>query len=294
MPTLTVEQIEERARQAWEMAGECRLCPRTCGTNRLEHSDGVCRTGRDAIVSSAFAHHGEEDCLRGRYGSGTIFFSMCNLNCVFCQNYELSHLGEGRETDAPQLAKIMRLLQESGCHNINLVTPTHVVPQILDALAIAVAEGLRVPVVYNCSGYDSVETLRLLDGVVDIYMPDFKFWDPEVAERLTGARDYPETARNATIEMHRQTGDLTLDGKGIAKRGVLVRHLVLPNNWAGTKDVMRFLTEKVSSQTYVNLMAQYRPCGRAAEIEEIDRPVTLQEMRQARQDAWEAGITRFA
>ncbi len=294
MPRLTAEQIEERAKEAWSLLESCRLCPRQCGVERLNGQVGDCRTGQQAVVSSAFAHHGEEDCLRGRYGSGTVFFSWCNLNCTFCQNYELSHLGEGRGMDAHPLAKVMRRLQESGCHNLNLVTPTHVVPQILDALAIAVNEGLHLPVVYNSGGYDSVESLKLLDGIVDIYMPDFKFWDPEIAERLTGARDYPEAARNALVEMHRQTGDMTLDGKGIAKRGLLVRHLVLPNDWAGTKEVMQFLADRISKRTYVNIMAQYRSMGGASEIDEINRSVTLDEMKYARQCALDAGLTRFA
>ncbi|HOL93767.1 MAG TPA: radical SAM protein [bacterium] len=286
--------IAKRAQAAWEMADPCRLCPRHCGVRRRENKKGVCGTGRAAKVSSYFPHHGEERCLRGTRGSGTIFFAGCNLGCIFCQNYELSQLGEGRETAPEELAAAMMYLQEAGCHNLNLVTPTHVVPHILDALVVAVEAGFTLPIVYNSGGYDAVETLTLLEGIVDIYMPDFKYWDPVAAEQLSGAGDYPMTARQAVKEMHRQTGDLVLDDHGIAVRGLLVRHLVLPNGMAGTRDIMRFLADEISSDTFVNVMGQYHPCWRARTVAEINRPVRIEEIIRARQEALAAGLRRFA
>ncbi len=228
-------ELARRAKAAVETLAECRLCPRQCGADRRqcqvapasrqsEISQPYCRTGRYAVVSSAFAHHGEETCLRGFNGSGTIFFCHCNLRCVFCQNFDISWEGRGRETTAAEIAGLMLDLQDQNCHNINFVTPTHVVPQILEALVQAVGDGLRLPLVYNSGGYDCVETLRLLDGIIDIYMPDFKFWDPAVSKQLANAENYGEIARAAIKEMHRQVGDLVLDDRGIARRGLLVRH----------------------------------------------------------------------
>jgi putative pyruvate formate lyase activating enzyme len=228
---------------------ECRLCPRRCKVNRLADQKGVCKTGWLAMVASYAPHFGEEAVLVGESGSGTIFFSHCNLGCVFCQNYSISHLGEGNEVASDRLAAMMIGLQEMGCHNINFVTPSHVVAQILEALPEAIAKGLRVPLVYNSSGYDSVETLALLDGVVDIYMPDFKFWDRESSLRLAGALDYPERARAAITEMHRQVGDLIIDKRGIARRGLLVRHLVMPAGLAETRSILEFLADKISADT---------------------------------------------
>jgi len=287
--------LQQRAAAALGILASCTLCGRQCKANRLdgEGPKPYCQTGRQAIVSSYFPHHGEERCLRGWNGSGTIFFSQCNLRCVFCQNFDISQYGEGRPVVASQLAAMMLRLQEAGCHNINLVTPTHVVPQILEALCLAVERGLRLPLVYNTGGYDRVETLRLLDGVVDIYMPDFKFWDPQVADRLANAPDYPEVARAALREMHRQVGDLEINGDGIARRGLLVRHLVMPNNLAGTRQVMRFLAREVSSNTFVNIMAQYRPEGRAERYPEIARRITPDEYQQALAVARQEGISRL-
>lgn len=272
------------------------MCPRECPVDRLADEVGVCRTGRLAQVSSAFAHFGEEDCLRGSRGSGTIFFSYCNLKCVFCQNYEISWEGGGRRVEARELADLMLALQRRGCHNVNLVTPEHVVPQVLEALPHAVAAGLRIPIVYNTSAYDSMRSLELLDGVVDIYMPDFKVWSPDVARRLLLAEDYPEVARRALKEMHRQVGDLELDDDGIAVRGLLVRHLVMPGGVAGTREVSRFLSEEVSPDTYVNIMGQYRPAGRVGRrgrYGEINRPVSRGEMLEAYRAAAEAGLHRL-
>ena len=286
--------LERRAAQALKALDSCTLCPRRCAVDRTAGETGICKTGRLAAVASYNAHFGEEAPLVGRNGSGTIFFTHCNLLCNFCQNYEISHLGEGRELDEAQLAAIMLELQQAGCHNINFVTPSHVVPQILAALLIAARKGLRLPLVYNCGGYDRVETLRVLDGIVDIYMPDFKFWDAGIARDTCNAPDYPEVACRALVEMHRQVGDLRLDREaGLAYKGVLVRHLVLPGGLAGTAGVMGFIAEKLSPDTYVNVMAQYRPCGRASEISALAQALSPLEYEQAVEKARQAGITRL-
>lgn len=280
----------EKARAALE---ECCLCPRQCHVNRTAGETGYCGTGELAVVASYDAHFGEEEPLVGRHGSGTIFFSHCNLLCNFCQNYDISHGGVGQAVSDDQLAWMMLQLQSDGCHNINLVTPSHVVPQIIQSVALAAAKGLRIPLVYNTSGYDRVETLGLLDGVIDIYMPDFKFWDPSVAQLTCEAPDYPQHARAALKEMHRQVGDLVLDENGIAQRGLLVRHLVLPENMAGTADVMKFIASHISTNTYVNIMAQYRPCGTAYRVPGLDRSITAQEYHEAVESARSQGITRL-
>jgi putative pyruvate formate lyase activating enzyme len=286
-------RLSANAAQAESEMNNCRLCPRKCGVDRNAGETGVCGTGRFAVVSSFNAHFGEEDPLVGKHGSGTIFFTHCNLRCNFCQNYEISHLGEGSEITDEQLAHIMLELQRAGCHNINLVTPTHVTAQILGALCIAADNGLQIPIVYNCGGYDSVETLKLLDGAVDIYMPDVKFWDSRVADETCSAPDYPEIAQAALLEMHRQVGDLAIEADGLASSGLLVRHLVLPGGMAGTKPIMTFIATRVSPRTYVNIMPQYRPCGKAAEIPALVRPLTGAEFQTALQEAKDAGITRF-
>jgi putative pyruvate formate lyase activating enzyme len=278
---------------AYRILGNCRLCPRQCEVNRLEDERGICRTGRLAEVSSYNPHFGEEDPLVGTNGSGTVFFTNCNLLCVFCQNWEISHLGEGGEVSAKTLAGMMLTLQGRGCHNINFVTPTHVVPQILDALRYAAEGGLNVPLVYNTGGYDSVESLRLLDGIFDIYMPDFKFWDTGMSRRYLKAADYPERAREAIREMHRQVGNLVLDDNGIAQRGILLRHLVMPGGTAGTREIMRFIAREISPDTYVNIMDQYRPCGNAFRHPPLDRRITPSEYQEALIAAREEGITRL-
>jgi putative pyruvate formate lyase activating enzyme len=285
--------LAETVRMTWKILEECRLCPRQCGVDRLAGELGFCRTGARALVSSVAPHFGEEAPLVGRSGSGTIFFAYCNLGCVFCQNYELSHRGEGEEMDPEVLARCFLRLQALGCHNINLVTPSHVVPQILKALLLAVPEGLTLPLVYNCGGYESAETLRLLAGLVDIYMPDFKFWDEETARRLCGAADYPESARQALKEMHRQVGDLLLDSEGIALRGLLIRHLVMPREAAGTQAIMEFIAREISADSFVNLMDQYRPCGQAHSQPLISRALTREEYGRAREWARAAGLTRL-
>ncbi len=285
--------LKNKIDQAYDILKACTLCPRSCGVDRLSGEKGICQTGEQAIVSSYNPHFGEESPLVGQHGSGTIFFTRCNLLCLFCQNFDISHEGEGLAFSSEQLAHAMLYLQEQGCHNINFVTPSHVVPQILAALDLAVEGGLRVPLVYNTSAYDKAETLAILDGVFDLYMPDFKFWDPKVAELLCDAPDYPEVAQRAFKEMHRQVGDLVVDEKGIAQRGLLVRHLVLPEGLAGTPEVMHFLATVISPNTYVNVMAQYRPCGRAIEVPALCRSISDQEYQDAIAMARKEGITRL-
>ena len=290
---LKTGELERRAKRALELLEECRLCPRECKVNRLKDERGACRTGRKAVVSSYGPHFGEEAPLVGFNGSGTIFFTWCNSRCVFCQNYEISQLGEGEPVSPEALAEMMLALQRMGCHNINFVTPTHVVPQILEALIIAAEKGLNVPLVYNTGGYDSVETLKLLEGIFDIYMPDMKYSDPEIAEKYSGLKNYPEINKAAVKEMHRQVGDLLLDESGIATRGLLVRHLVLPNGLAGTEEIVRFIAREISPNTYVNIMDQYRPCYRAYEYPELSRRITAQEYLAAVRAAEEAGLRRL-
>jgi len=269
------------------------VCPRRCGVNRLAGESGECQISTQVVVSSYGPHFGEEAPLVGGHGSGTIFFTYCNLHCSFCQNYTISQLGEGSPVDKEKLAKMMLSLQTKGCHNINLVSPTHVVPHILDALELAATKGLYLPLVYNSGGYDTIETLELLDGVVDIYMPDMKYSDEKIAEQLSGIKDYPKINKAAVREMHRQVGDLQLDEQGIAQRGLLVRHLVLPNRLAGTEEVVRFLAEEVSTNTYLNIMAQYHPCYKALDMPQLARPLLSQEFYEAIDLAHQQGLYRL-
>jgi putative pyruvate formate lyase activating enzyme len=285
-------ELEGRAEAAERLLEACRVCPRECLAQRLQGETGTCRVADKAMVSSYGPHYGEERPLVGFGGSGTIFLAHCNLCCVFCQNFEISQQGEGQVVSTRELAQMMLDLQRVGCHNINFVTPTHQVPQILRALLMAVEGGLQVPLVYNCGGYESLETLRLLDGVFDIYMPDFKYADADMAKRYSKVEDYPEVAKSAFREMHRQVGDLTLDRRGIARRGLLVRHLVLPNNLAGTGEVVRFLAE-LSKDTYVNIMEQYRPCYRAHEYPPLTRRPTRAEFDEAFRLARDVGLHRL-
>jgi putative pyruvate formate lyase activating enzyme len=288
-------ELHGRVRRAVAMLANCKLCPRKCGVDRLVDKTSVCRTGRHAIVSSYGPHFGEERCLSGSRGSGTVFFAYCNLRCVFCQNYEISWGGEGRATTAPELAAIFLDLQRRGCHNINLVTPSHVVPQILEALLLALDAGLHVPLVYNTSGYDSLDSLALLDGIVDIYMPDFKYWDADAATCCSHAADYPDVTRTAIKEMHRQVGPLVLDENGIASRGILLRHLVMPEGLAGTPHVLRWIAEELGSDTYINLMSQYCPAGHVDQdhYSKIARCVTRREMEDAFSCATACGLNRI-
>ena len=285
--------LKEKIQKAYAQLKSCILCPRKCGVDRLAGETGICNTGKLAWVSSYNPHFGEEEPLVGNCGSGTIFFTHCNLLCLFCQNFDISHQGCGQEVSGEQLAAMMLDLQNQGCHNINFVTPSHVVPQILSAVEIAIQHGLYVPLVFNTGGYDRVATLKLLEGVFDIYMPDFKFWNPQVAEDACQAGDYPEVARNALLEMHRQVGDLELDEDGIAQRGLVIRHLVLPGGLAGTREIMRFIAQHISSGSYVNIMSQYRPCGRAAEVKGLNSHLAAKEYKMAVQAAKEEGINRL-
>lgn len=291
---LRLDRNELRARAERAVAGlsRCAVCPRACLADRTGGPAGSCRTGRRARVSSYFPHHGEESPISGYRGSGTIFFSCCNLACVFCQNAEISQLDEGREVTDEQLAMAMLRLQEMGCHNVNLVSPSHVVPQFLAALVLAVDGGLRLPIVYNTGGYDSLATLRLLDGIVDIYMPDAKYDDEGVAERLSGVKHYVRVNRLALKEMHRQVGDLAVDERGVAVRGLLVRHLVLPADLAGTAGVARFLASELSPDSYVNVMAQYHPAHRAWDYAPLRRRITRDEHLRALEAADAAGLRR--
>ncbi len=288
-------ELARRARVAIELLADCRSCPRDCGANRLEDETAVCKIGRYALVSSHFPHMGEEDPLRGWKGSGTIFFAMCNLRCVFCQNYDISQIRSGIETPPEKLASMMLAMQDAGCHNLNFVTPEHVVPQILEALPLAIEGGLRLPIVYNTSAYDALESLRLMDGIVDIYMPDFKMWDPRLSLRYLKAKDYPEMARLALREMHRQVGTLKMDENGLARRGVLVRHLVMPGGVAGTAEIMRFLAQALSPDTYINIMDQYYPSAKVSvsKYGEINRRITGEELEQPFDAARQAGLWRF-
>lgn len=285
--------LQQKIDAAWDIMLSCQICPHHCRVDRRHGELGLCRTADKPLVASYGPHFGEEDPLVGQHGSGTIFFSHCNLFCIFCQNWEISHGGEGEEIEVEDLAEIMLRLQAQGCHNINFVTPSHQVPMILAALPRAIAGGLRVPLVYNTGGYDLVATLQLLDGIIDIYMPDFKFWKEEIAADICNAPDYPEVARQALKEMHRQVGDLVLDEQEVACRGVLVRHLVLPDGLAGTKEIMHFLARDISPRTYVNVMGQYRPCGRAYENPSLAKFLSGEEHRKALEIAREAGLTRL-
>jgi putative pyruvate formate lyase activating enzyme len=287
-------ELAHRVRQALQHLKNCDLCPNRCRADRLDsRRRGACRTARQARVASYGPHHGEERPLVGRNGSGTIFFSGCNLACVFCQNWDISQQDRGQEVSAAELAAMMLELQDQGCHNINLVSPSHVVAPVLEALPLAAEGGLKLPLVYNSGGYDSLQTLALLDGVIDIYMPDMKFADSATARRYTGVAGYGEVNRAAVLEMHRQVGDLVLDERGIAFRGLLVRHLVLPENLAGTDLILTFLAEEVSRDTYLNLMDQYRPCYCADRHPPLDRRLTAAEFQRARKWAKAAGLKRL-
>jgi putative pyruvate formate lyase activating enzyme len=278
-------EINQRLQILKEILKECRLCPRQCRVNRLNGEVGVCRAGSEPMVSSAFPHFGEESPLVGHHGSGTIFLTHCNLRCIFCQNYDISHLGGGERITSSDMARIMVRLQEKGCHNINFVTPTHYAPQVVASLPEAIEKGLRLPIVYNCSGYESIEVIRLLEGVVDIYMPDVKYMDEKYSKRFSNAPDYPEVIKKVLKEMHRQVGDLTNNSKGIAEKGLLIRHLVMPEGIASSEAVFKFIAEEISVHSYVNIMDQYRPEYRAHEYPEINRRITHKEYLEAIQIA---------
>ncbi len=288
-------ELARRAEALWAVMERCQLCPRQCGVNRLQGTSGFCRApGATLVISGAHAHFGEERPLVGEGGSGTIFLTHCNLRCVFCQNWTISHLGRGAEATIKDFADMMLWLQAEGCHNINVVTPTHYSPHILKALDVAASRGLRIPVVYNTSGWERLEILAFLDGVVDIYLPDFKYWDGAMSAKYSaGAKNYPEVTRAAILEMHRQVGVAKPNRKGIMERGLMIRHLVMPNNVAGSEQVMAWIAEKLPKDTYVNIMAQYTPLHKAFDYPEISRRITGEEYRKVVQRARELGLTNL-
>jgi len=284
--------LQERLEELESLLNPCTLCPRQCKANRLVGDLGYCKAPYDLFISSASPHFGEEAPLVGHNGSGTIFLTHCNLKCIFCQNYDISIYGEGTRYTYGKLAALMIDLQDRGCHNINLVTPTHYVPQIIKALTIAIENGLSTPLVYNASGYDSTGTIRLLDGIIDIYMPDIKFLDSGLSQRFCKAADYPEVVREAVVEMQRQVGDLVVDEHGIARKGLIIRHLVMPSCGEDTKRIMEFIRDEVSQNAFVNIMAQYHPCHRAGEFEEIANRISLKEHAEAIRYARSIGLLR--
>lgn len=289
---LSPAELNNRADTLQNMLEECRLCPNECSVNRLAGETGNCHSTDEVVISSYGPHFGEEPELVGLYGSGTIFFTNCNLSCIYCQNYDISQLGIGNRISIDELANIMISLQSRGCHNINLVTPTHFVPQIVEALIIAIEKGLEIPLVYNCGGYESVETLQLLEDIIDIYMPDIKYSDNEIATRLSGIKNYWNVVRSAIKEMYRQVGDLHIDRKGIAKRGLLIRHLVLPNNLAGSEKVIDFIADEISKETYLNIMDQYHPAFKAAEDKKLMRRIKPDEYERVVEYARFKGLHR--
>jgi putative pyruvate formate lyase activating enzyme len=292
---LSAEEITNRVERALAELEDCRACPRDCGVNRLEGKWAACKTGRHAVVGSWFAHFGEEDCLRGWNGSGTLFFSHCNLRCVFCQNYDISQAVRPNVepgSRAEEIAGMMLMLQARGCHNINFVTPEHVVPQVVEALAVAVRGGLELPIVYNTSAYDALHSVQLMEGLVDIYMPDFKYWSEERSRTYMNAADYPEAARAAVKEMHRQVGDLAVDADGLARRGLILRHLVMPEALDETRAILEWVATELGPDTYVNLMDQYYPAGKvgAGSYPEINRTLRPAEFEEAKRIARELGL----
>ncbi|MBN1146150.1 MAG: radical SAM protein [Anaerolineales bacterium] len=286
-------ELKQRVALAYERLRQCDICAWECKADRLAGAMGICRTAEKARLSSYGPHMGEEDPLRGWRGSGTIFFARCNLRCQFCQNHDISQADAGRLVEPEELAAVMLELQSYGCHNINLVSPSHVAPQIMAALLIAAQAGLRLPLVYNTGGYDSLQTLKLLDGVVDIYMPDMKYASKQIARHYSKIPNYPQVNQAAVREMHRQVGDLQIDENGLALRGLLVRHLVLPNGLAGTQEIVRFLAQEISSNTYLNLMDQYRPAYNASQFPKLKRPLTSDEFQEAVRMAHAAGLHRL-
>ena len=286
-------KLRERVELLKEKLSRCDLCPHECGVNRLQGEKGFCRVLDKPVISSYGPHFGEERPLVGYGGSGTIFLTYCNMACVYCQNWEISHLGSGEETTVEELARMMLSLQARGCHNINFVTPTHQIAFIVEAVLLAAEKGLHLPLVYNCGGYEKVETLQILEGIIDIYMPDFKYWDEKIALKLSKVPRYPQVAQAALKEMHRQVGDLELDEEFLARRGLIIRHLVLPGGLAGTREILHWIAKELSPNTYVNIMDQYYPCGDAWKYPPLDRRITREEYEEALRAAQEAGLKRL-
>jgi putative pyruvate formate lyase activating enzyme len=287
---LSPKEFEGRVAELYKLLESCTLCARRCKVDRTRGEKGFCRSGMELLVSSFFPHFGEEDPLRGSHGSGTVFLANCNLRCIYCQNWELSHLGQGEPMTPEELARAMLHLQRLGCHNINFVTPTHFAPQLIEAVRLAAQQGLRLPIVWNCGGYESVEALKLLEGIVDIYMPDIKYGTEPPARKYSAAPDYFEVAKAAVREMHRQVGDLVIEG-GLAVRGLLIRHLVLPNGLAGSREVLEFIAQ-LSRESYVNIMDQYHPCYKAFDYPELARRITPEEYEEVIKLAWDLGLRR--
>jgi putative pyruvate formate lyase activating enzyme len=287
---LSPKEFEGRVAELYKLLESCTLCARRCKVDRTRGEKGFCRSGMELLVSSFFPHFGEEDPLRGSHGSGTVFLANCNLRCIYCQNWELSHLGQGEPMTPEELARAMLHLQRLGCHNINFVTPTHFAPQLIEAVRLAAQQGLRLPIVWNCGGYESVEALKLLEGIVDIYMPDIKYGTEPPAKKYSAAPDYFEVAKAAVQEMHRQVGDLVIEG-GLAVRGLLIRHLVLPNGLAGSREVLEFIAQ-LSRESYVNIMDQYHPCYKAFDYPELARRITPEEYEEVVKLAWDLGLRR--
>ncbi|MDD4899203.1 MAG: 4Fe-4S cluster-binding domain-containing protein [Candidatus Omnitrophica bacterium] len=283
-------RLKENTKKAFSLLESCTICPRKCKVNRLEGKLGFCKTGQNAAVYSFLAHQGEEPPISGNNGSGTIFFSQCNMACVYCQNYKFSQIETGKETDSKELAKAMLQLQTLGCHNINLVTPTHVMPQILKALLLAISSGLKIPLCYNSSGYELPEIITLLDGVIDIYLADLRYADTQASLKYSNAPDYPSYSQAAIKEMHRQVGIPKFDKQGIIERGLIIRHLVLPNNISGTEEIMRFIASELSPETYISLMSQYLPCHKADSFPELSRRIIREEYRQAKKTMQKYGL----
>lgn len=290
-PEYKIRSIEDRLKTAYSLLAPCEVCPRRCGINRLKGETGFCGMGKDLMLSSHNLHFGEEPPISGTGGSGTLFLTGCSLKCVFCQNYPISQLSHGNRISIQDFAEAMLDLQKRGAHNINFVTPTHFAPQIMDALRIAYRSGLSIPLVYNCSGYESLAVLKLWEGIMDIYMPDMKYADPDASFTCSSARDYPLVNRAAVLEMHRQVGLLELDSRGIAKKGLLIRHLVLPGNLSGTEEILRFISEKISPDTHISLMRQYFPAHRADSHPLLKRRITDEEYEKARIKMEEFGLT---
>jgi len=285
-------ELKNRSEILRQLLAECRICPNECAINRLEGETGNCNSTDEVVISSYGPHYGEEPELVGIYGSGTIFFTNCNMACIYCQNYDISQLGLGKKISIEELSDIMISLQSRGCHNINFVTPTHFVPQIVDALIIAIEKGLEIPLVYNSGGYESVETLRLLEDIIDIYMPDIKYSNDEIASRLSGVKNYWNVVRAAVKEMYRQVGNLHIDRKGIAKRGLLIRHLVLPDNLSGSEKVIDFIADEISKDSYVNIMDQYHPAFKVSENDKLNRRINSDEYEKVIAYAKQKGLHR--
>ncbi|MFA4888204.1 MAG: radical SAM protein [Candidatus Omnitrophota bacterium] len=283
--------LQEITNKAWEVLGSCSICPRQCKVNRLNNQKGFCGIGLRPMIYSFIPHHGEEPPISGTAGSGTIFFSGCNLHCLYCQNYEFSQLKQGREVEPEELALIMLKIQEEGVHNLNFVTPTHILPQILKALLLAIPKGLKIPLIYNTSGYELVSMIKMLEGIIDIYLPDMRYADSELAKNYSDALDYPKYNQTAVKEMQRQVGSAQFDASGIITRGLIIRHLVLPENISGTENIMRFIKEEISQDTYISLMSQYLPYYRASEFKEISRRLKNQEYQEAKDILQKYGLT---